>query len=92
MNTSEAVRRGSEIMETAEEMSGRLKGMAKEMRAVMEAVRDDGHIGVVECEAMWRDFDAIARRLDADLYVYHSKAILRCRAMGIDLPQRDGGR
>lgn len=92
MNVQEAVQAGADIMVAAEEFAGKLKAQAKIMREVMQTVRDAGHIGVLECEAMSRDFDAIVRRFDADLYVYHSTATLRCKELGIDLPQRDGGR
>lgn len=92
MNVHEAVARGAEIMSELERDAKRHKAYRAEMREVMETVRNEGHIGNLECEAMSRDFAAIVTAYDAALYVYHSKATLRCQELGIDLPQRDGGR
>lgn len=92
MNSHEAVARGAEIMAELERAAKKAKSYRDEMRQIMQTVRDEGHIGPLECEAMARDFAAIVTAYDAALYVYHSKATLRCRELGIDLPQRDGGR
>lgn len=92
MNVQEAVARGAEIMAELEADAQKAKAYRMEMREVFETVRDAGLIGVLETERYARGFAAITVGYDAALYEFHSDATLRCQAIGIDLPQRDGGR
>ncbi len=88
----DAVQRGADIMAELEADAAKAKGYRNEMRTVFETVRDAGYIGVLECERYARGFSAITVDYDAALYEFHSDATLRAQALGIDLPQRDGGR
>lgn len=88
-----SVKRGAEIFEKAEESARHIKAEFRELRKVFASIRDEGHIGGLECEALSGEADALATKFEADLYAMHSRLTKRAQELGIDLPApRSGGR
>lgn len=92
MDTGEAVRLGAEIFADAEAKAAKIRKAFRQLRDMFETIRDEGHIGGLECGAMACECDALATRFEADVWALHSKLTKRAQELGIDLPLRDGGR
>jgi hypothetical protein len=92
MSVEEAVAKGAEIFEGAEQRAHWIKKNFRDLREVFEAVRDGGHLGGLETQAMATEADALATQFEADVYSMHALLTERAKELGIDLPQRSGGR
>lgn len=92
MNAHEAVRKGADIFDGAEKKARTIKNQFRQLRKVFEAVRDEGYIGALECQAVASECDVLATEFEAKIWAMHRKLTVRAQELGIDLPQRDGGR
>lgn len=92
MSTKEAVAKGAEIFAEAEQRAHWIKRNFRDLREVFEAVRDGGHIGGIETQALAAEVDALATQFEADVYRLHAALTRRAADLGIDLPApRSGG-
>ena len=92
MDVSEAVAQGAATFADAEDSARKIKKTFRDLRSVFEAIRDGGHIGSLECQALSGDADALATKFEADVWAMHAHLTRRCEALGIELPQpRSGG-
>lgn len=92
MDVAEAVAKGAEIFEGAEQRAHWIKKNFRDLREVFEAVRDGGHLGGLETQALATEADALATDFESQVYAMHAGLTERAKALGIDLPQRSGGR
>ena len=93
MTVDAAVQKGAALFANWEDVVSLMKSEARvEMRDVFKAVRDGGHIGGVQCEALIAKTDAMITAFEADLITFHAEVTEKAKEEGIDLPQRSGGR
>lgn len=92
MNTREAVQELADLFAELEAHAIKAKARARGSRKCFEAIRDEGHIGDLECQSLASQFDKLATDHEAALWAMHSDLTKRAKELGIDLPQRDGGR
>lgn len=93
MSVETAIQDGANIFEDAEKMARTIKENMRRFRKTVEEVRNAGHIGGLEAQAIAGEADALATKFEADLYALHSRLTVRAQELGIDLPQpRSGGR
>lgn len=93
MNTSEAVAKAAEIFDKAEQRARTTKTQFRQLRKLFEVIRDDGHVGGLECQAVAGKCDALVTKFEADIWALHRELTVRARDLGIDIPStlRDGG-
>lgn len=92
MTTEEAVAKGASIFEEAEQRAHWIKRNFRDLRDVFEAIRDGGHIGGLETQALASEADALATQFEASVYRLHANLTARAKELGIDLPApRSGG-
>ncbi len=93
MTLEEAVAKGAEIFAEAEQRAHWIKKNFRELREVFEVVRDAGHLGGLETQALASQADALATSFEAEIYTMHADLTKRAKDAGIDLPApRSGGR
>lgn len=90
MNTQEAVAAGRDLLLAAKRDAAAIAERWPEMKAVLEAVRNEGHIGPQECDSLVHEYKDILTGFVTKLRVYHSKLTLRCEDKGIDIPDEAG--
>jgi rRNA maturation endonuclease Nob1 len=91
MTVNEAVDKGAEIFADMEAKAKEIKQRSRELREVFETIRDAGLIGNLETTAITMEAEALTKKFEADLYVFHSQLTQRCKALGIDVPTIMGG-
>lgn len=92
MTVEEAVAKGAEIFDGAEQRAHWIKRQFRDLREVFEAIRDGGHIGGLETQALAGEADALATDFEAAVYRMHAALTKRADELGIDLPApRSGG-
>lgn len=93
MTTEEAVQQGAAFFEKVERQIRQHKAGARKLRKVFEAIRDEGHLGGLETEALSCEADALFTAHEAAVYRIHAGLTARAKALGIDLPTiASGGR
>lgn len=93
MSVEDAVQEGAAIFAKAEDRARVTKAGFRKLRKIIETIRDAGHIGALECQAVAGEADALATQFEADIWAMHRRFTLRAQDLGIDLPPvtRDGG-
>lgn len=93
MSVDNAIASGAELFANWEKQVASMKAEARnEMPDIFKAVRNEGHIGGLECEALIAKTDALFTGFEASLIAFHAELTERAKEAGIDLPQRSGGR
>ncbi len=93
MTVEEAVAKGAEIFAEAEQRAHWIRKNFRDLREVFEAVRDGGHLGGLETQALAAQADALATSFEAQLYTMHADLTRRAQEAGVDLlAPRSGGR
>lgn len=93
MTTQDSVQAMADAFESAEQSARQIKEDFRTFRKHLSVIRDEGHIGGLECQALAGEADALATQFEADLYAMHRRWTVRAGELGIDLPQpRSGGR
>ena len=93
MTVEQAVQIGADTFARWEEQIAVMKDEARgDMRNVFKTVRNNQHIGGLECEALSSEIDALVTQFEADVFAIHAELTERAKKAGIDLPQRSGGR
>ncbi len=75
-----------------EKNARKAKKAAREMREGFRVIHVEGHIGGLMSEKLAGKLDALATSQEAAIYAMHSDLTELAKELGIDLPQRDGGR
>lgn len=89
MTTEEAVAQGAKLFADAEEA---LAALSAGMPSIITAVRDEGHIGALECMSRISEAGVISNAALGEIATLHQNFTTRCQDLGIDLPQaRSGG-
>lgn len=94
MTVEEAVAKGADIFEKAEASAHKIKKGFRDLREVFETIRDAGHLGGLETQALSAEADALATQFEASIYRMHAHLTKRAQDIGIDLPapRSSGGR
>lgn len=88
----EAVQTMADHFDTWEKWAAKAKKNAREMKQGFAIIHAEGALGGLESLAMATALDALATQQEADIYAMHAKLTEQAKELGIDLPQRDGGR
>lgn len=92
MDVVDGIQFGADAFAEAEDAAKRNRKAGREMRQMFEAIRDAGKIGGLEAGSLACEVDAMFTRHEAEIWTMHAKLTKRAQELGIDLPQRDGGR
>lgn len=94
MTVEEAVAKGAEIFDGAEERAKWVRKNFRDLKEVFETVRDGGFLGGIETQALVSEADALATQFVADVYALHARLTEKAKEAGIDLPapMSGGGR
>lgn len=91
-NVSEAVATMAEHFANWEKWAYKAKKAAREMKDGFAVIHAGGGLGGLESLALATALDAMATRHEAEIYAMHADLTEQAKDLGIDLPQRDGGR
>ncbi len=89
---AEGVQFGADAFERAEKAAARSRKDGRDMRGMFEIIRDEGVMGGLEAGALACEVDEMFTRHEAEIWAMHSRLTKKAQELGIDLPQRDGGR
>ena len=89
---SEAVQTMADHFESWEKWAAKAKKAAREMKQGFAIIHAEGALGGLESLALATALDAMATQQEADIYAMHAALTEKAKELGIDLPQRDGGR
>lgn len=92
MEVARAVEKGANIFADAEDAAQRITDDFRDLSEIFESINEAGHIGGLEARALTLECQALALQFKADVYALHARLVKRAQELGIDLPQRDGGR
>ena len=71
---------------TAAEMRAVARNRLIESRLTPNAISLTGLIGNLETMAITMEAEAMTKKFEADIYIFHSHLTERCKALGIDVP------
>lgn len=94
MTLEEAVAKGATIFADAEDAADNIERIfGKPLYEVFAAVRDAGHLGGIETQALSARAVAMVADFKAQVLEFHAELTERAKREGIDLPApRSGGR
>lgn len=87
----EAVQHGASIFGEAEAKAKSIRAAFRDLDDVFKKVRDEGHIGGIECMALSAEADALATSFFANLTSMHANLTNIAKDKGIDLPAIESG-
>lgn len=92
MSVTEAVQQIADTFAELEEAVRTGKKGFRSFGSPLAVIRDAGHLGGLDAQAMTCEADALVTQFEASLLRMHADWTERAKAAGIDLPQRSGGR